>query len=288
MTDKELADAAASHLQQTTISYPEWQKRLAQGAYRDVTQTHWWQAFDFLGKIDASVPPPPPGPWQVAPPVAPITNVTNLSGLGLNVNNIQNNLYHDYIIDGTGDSAILLQGSTTGCLFDRFQLKRVAVASAVSWAKHAVYCKARGNTFRDIYAENGGNAASGFSVRMGNNTFLRTVLKGFNFPVTYYEHDGAAGDVMFKDGDWTFSSDTAVWGDDSNEPPTPYIKQSFLFENIKAAGPGSFFLKFGKSSVPGDLAYRGTGVTIKGCTLNGKPVTASMVAGVPSDKLFIS
>jgi len=287
MTDKELADAVATHLRQTKITYADWKKRMDQGDYEHPERTEWWQAFNLLSQIGATGPPPPLE-WQVALPQDPITRITNLSGLGLNVNNQTNFPYHDYIIDGTGDSGILLQGTTHGCTLDRFDLRRVAVQSAVSWAKHGIYCKARGNSFRDIQAENGGNAASGLSVRMGNNSFLRTVLRGFHFPVTYYEHDGVPGDVMFKDGNWTFGGDTVVWGDDSNEPPTPYIKQTFLFENINAAGPGSFFLKFGNSYGGTGLAYRGDGVTIRGCVLNGKPVTASMVSGVPADKLFIS
>ena len=237
-------------------------------------------------------PSPTPAPttaWTLQSPQAPITNVTNLSGLGLNVNNQLGGSYHDYVIDGTGDSAILLQGSTTGVSFARMRLLRVAAVSAVSWAKHGMYVKARGNTFTDIYAEEGGNAASGFSVRMGNNSFERTVIKGFPLAVTYYEHDGAAGTVTFKDGDWTFTGDTAVWGDDSNEPPSPYIKQAFVFENIDAHGPaGAKFLKFGSSAyVSGALAYQGAGVKIINCTINGRPVTAADIGGVASNLLSI-
>jgi hypothetical protein len=214
--------------------------------------------------------------------------VTNLSGLGLNVNNQQGGSYHDYAIDGTGDSAILLQGSTTGASFERMRLTRVAASSAVSWAKHGIYVKARGNTFTDIYAEQGGNAASGFSVRMGNNSFTRTVIKGFPFAVSYYEHDGQSGTVTFKDGDWTFTGDTAVWGDDSNEPPSPYIKQTFLFDNIDAHGPsGAKFLKFGNSYGGSGPSYHGGGITIRNCTINGKPVTAADIGGIPSSLLRI-
>jgi hypothetical protein len=211
-----------------------------------------------------------------------------MSGLGLNVNNQAGGVYHDYVINGTGDSAILLQGSTTGVTFSRMRLLRVAAASAVSWAKHGMYVKARGNTFIDVYAEQGGNAASGFSVRMGNNSFERTVIKGFPIAVSYYEHDGAAGTVSFKNGDWTFTGDTAVWGDDSNEPPSPYIKQAFVFENIDAHGPsGAKFLKFGNSYGGSGLSYRGAGVKIVNCTINGHKVTAADIGGVPSNLLSI-
>jgi hypothetical protein len=228
------------------------------------------------------------GPWTLAAPQAPVKNVSNMSGLGLNVNNQSGGSYHDYVIDGTGDSGILLQGSTTGVSFARIRLLRVAAASAVSWAKHAMYVKARGNTFSDIYAEQGGNAASGFSVRMGDNSFERTVIKGFQFAVSYYEHDGASGTVSFKDGDWSFTGDTAVWGDDSNEPPSPYIKQAFVFENIDAHGPsGAKFLRFGNSYGGSGLSYHGAGVNIVNCTINGRPVTAADVTGVPSNLLSV-
>jgi hypothetical protein len=235
-----------------------------------------------LAKLEGGTPP---AGWVCAPPQAPITTILNAPTLGLNVNNMVGQTYQDYVIDGTGDSAVLLQNATSRCKLQRLRLLRVANRSAVPQAKHAIYCKARENEFYDIYAEQGGNAASSLSVRMGNNLFQRTVLKGFNY-VSYYEHDGLPGTVSFIDGDWEFTADTAVWGDDSNEPPTPYIKQAFLFQNIAAKGPGSLFLKFGPSAAGGG-SYRGAGVTIKGCTLNGKPVTAAMVSGVPSDKLVI-
>jgi hypothetical protein len=153
-----------------------------------------------------------------------------------------------------------------------------------------MYVKAYGNTFTDIYMDNaGGHGVSGISDRMRGNSFQRTVIKGYTHSVTYYEHDGSGGLTTFKDGDWTFTGDTAVWGDDSNEPPSPYIKQTFVFENIAAHGPsGAAFLKFGTSYGGSGLAYRGGGVTIRNCTINGRPVTAADVAGIPSNLLTIS
>lgn len=282
MTDRQLADLAISHLKQTTITYGQWQNKMAAGAYPDITLTHWWQAIDALGRIQAD-----PDGWARLQPRPPITRITALQGLGLNVNDELAATYHDYVIDGTGDSGILLQGATSGCRFDRIDLKRIAVTEAVTWAKHGVYCKARGNQFADLLAENGGHAVSGLSVRMGNNTFLRTVLTGFTHSFTYYEQDGKPGHVMVKDADWHHTGDTAIWGDDSNEPPTPYIKQTFAFFNVSAEGPGPWFLKFG-SSTAGGPSYRGAGVTINHCTLNGRPVDASMVSGVPANLLHIS
>jgi hypothetical protein len=216
--------------------------------------------------------------------------VTNPSGLGLNVNNQSGGSYSDYAIDGGGDSSVLLQGTTNGVTFSRFHITRTKASPTVSWAAHGMYVKAVNNTFSDIYADNtGGNGVSGLSVRMHGNTFTRTVLKGYTHAVTYYEHDTAAGTTTFTNGTWAFTGDTAVWGDDSNEPATPYIKQAFVFENIDATGPaGAYFLKFGNSAyVGGALSYRGAGVTIRNCTINGKPVTSANVSGVPSGLLTI-
>lgn len=62
MTDAELRDAAVASLKRTTISFPEWQRRVATGRYADVTKTEWGRAFDALGKIGAAAPPPLPPP----------------------------------------------------------------------------------------------------------------------------------------------------------------------------------------------------------------------------------
>lgn len=71
MTDSELRDRAITALKQTTIAYPEWEKKRAQGAYPDITKTNWWKAFDYLGKIGVT-PAPPPG-LVITPPVGPFT-----------------------------------------------------------------------------------------------------------------------------------------------------------------------------------------------------------------------
>lgn len=62
MTDRELADAAVAALKKTTITYGEWLKRQARGAYKDVTLTEWWKALDALGKIGSAPPPADPPP----------------------------------------------------------------------------------------------------------------------------------------------------------------------------------------------------------------------------------
>lgn len=65
MTDAELRDAAVSELQQTTISYAEWNKRVEQG-YKgkpyNWPNTSWGRAFDLLNAIGQQEEPPPPPP----------------------------------------------------------------------------------------------------------------------------------------------------------------------------------------------------------------------------------
>lgn len=59
MTDAELRDAAVAELKSTTISYPEWSKRVANG-YKgkpyDGTKTSWGRAFSLLAQIAPAVP----------------------------------------------------------------------------------------------------------------------------------------------------------------------------------------------------------------------------------------
>lgn len=66
MTDEDLAKAAAIHLTRTTVSYPEWKKRVDTGRYtpRDGSATEWGKAFAALAQIQVSDPPPPPASGQ--------------------------------------------------------------------------------------------------------------------------------------------------------------------------------------------------------------------------------
>jgi glycosyl hydrolase family 16 len=61
VTDQELRDAAEAAFRRTTVSYPDWKRRVDRGLYHDVTKTQWWQGFDALDQI-GGVPPPPPPP----------------------------------------------------------------------------------------------------------------------------------------------------------------------------------------------------------------------------------
>lgn len=72
-TDVELRDQAVAKLKSTTISYPEWLRRVQNG-YKGKPYppeaTAWGQAFALLAQIGVEAPPPPPPPppptteWQ--------------------------------------------------------------------------------------------------------------------------------------------------------------------------------------------------------------------------------
>lgn len=62
MTDAELRDAGVAALKRTTVSYPEWLKRVNAGRYtpRDGSGTEWGKAFASLALIETATPTPPP------------------------------------------------------------------------------------------------------------------------------------------------------------------------------------------------------------------------------------
>lgn len=47
----DLRDRAIAELRLTTISYPDWKRRLDQGRYQNPSATHWWKALDHLNDI---------------------------------------------------------------------------------------------------------------------------------------------------------------------------------------------------------------------------------------------
>jgi hypothetical protein len=117
---------------------------------------------------------------------------------------------------------------------------------------------------------------------MRNQTLRRIWIGGgFIHPLTYYEHDGEGGQVLVEDAELhCTSTDTCIWGDDSNEPPTPGRKQQFTFRRVYVWGPeGTKFVRFHN--------YTGPGVTLESCYLNGRPVTASDVELLPSGNVTI-
>lgn len=291
MTDAELRDEAVKHLTHTNVSYPVYKQHLDHGDYtpKDGSQTEWGKAFASLAQI-GGVTPPPGSPSAPLPPRAPITSIVNAPSIALNLYALPGRTYSDYVVDGTGDSAVLLNDTTHGNTIQRFKMTRVAAGNSVTWAKHGVYCKSNGNTLTDFDATASQFASDGISCRMGGNRFQRMAMHGFIFPFAYFEHDDQPGVVTVEDFTGDGRSDTAIWGDDSNGCTKPYIKQAFVFRRCWFTVPGAhFFLKFGPSVFSGaGGSFDGAYVHLENCRLNGQPVTAGQISGVPSSKLTIA
>lgn len=216
--------------------------------------------------------------WSVAAPGSTdlaVTTITDAESIALNINNQTGGSYHDYVIDGGGDSSVLLQGTTNGVLLQRFHITRPDAipfsGNPSSPASHGVYCKAFGNTFEDFYMDNtDGNGANGFSVRMGANVFNRFRITGFPAWSNYFEHDGVARPtpVTYYQGYGEFSQGAAFYGDDSNGPPSPGLKQAFQFTQIDMVGNSNLILNL--------VNYIGAGFTFDTCTINGTKIIPSM------------
>lgn len=224
-----------------------------------------------LGNLAEGVYPnvvPPPAGWP-APPVPPITTVTNAPTLGKNVTSRQD--IHDLIVDGCGDTAVLFQGNAGGSTLKRARLLRVANTNAVSWGKHGIYGKAPNLTIEDLVVECSSYCASGISMRFDGATVKRFTVKGAPHAITYYETSAKAGQVLFEDGDCSFTGSTGIW----IYPETDYqqtVRQAFTFRRVKMIGQGAF-MKVDRFS---------GSVRLEGCTLNGKPVTKADLPGVPN------
>lgn len=231
----------------------------------------------------ATPPPPPPGPWVVAPPQAPITTVQGAAGIGLNIGAGAELTYRDYVIDDTGDSAVIVEAvGPAGVTLERLRLTNVAKRAAVSWGKHGVYAKNRDITIRDLYASNGGYAADGVSAREPGLLVERFECWGFSFPVAYFDEGQPAGKpLVFRHGKGDTKLDTAVWVD-INQTHATMVLQSFEFEDVHFTGPATAaFLRCEAGKFAGQY------VKLTGCTMNGRAVTAANVAGIPADKLVI-
>ena len=163
---------------------------------------------------------------------------SNLPGLGFNVSRGQADV-HDARIHDVGDSAILLHGTQQSGVVRRVEISRVL--QAVAWATHGIYAKSPGNLLEDIRIDNtGGQASSGITLRMRNQTLRRVWIGGgFSHPLTYYEHDGQGGVVLVEDAELhCTNTQTCIWGDDGNAPPTPGLKQQFTFRRVHVFGSG--------------------------------------------------
>lgn len=216
--------------------------------------------------------PPPSSPGAIAAPGIPITTVTNAPGVGANITTLQH--VYDLIVDGCGDTAVLFQMNAGGSSLKRARLLRVAAGNSVTYGKHAVYGKAPNLTVEDLVAECSAYCASGLSMRYDGATVRRFSVKGAPHAITYYETSKTRGAVLFEDGTCDFRGDTGVW----MAPETDYttqIIQAFTVRRISMTGSGAF-MKVASGT------FGGASVRAEGCTLNGRPVTATDFPGVPN------
>lgn len=241
-----------------------------------------------LGKTDEgdlvwpAVNPPPSG-WVVAPPVPPVTNLSNPTGPAINAHSASDPMtYHDTIIQGGGDSAILIQPGAPGRTFNRIQALNVAAANAQSYGKHAIYGKAKGLRVNDFYATSSKYAASGLSVRYGDWQAQRFQLDGFYIGISYYEEEAYDEPVVFTEGIVNHTN-TGVWlSVDAGTRVTP----DFTFQGVQFTGPPLVF-----AAQAGIMD--GT-LTSDQCVWRAKagdkfvPVTAAMCKGIPAGQLHIS
>ena len=220
---------------------------------------------------------PPAGSWQIIPPLPPVTTITNPPGLGVNLHAAGDpKIVTDTVVIGGGDSAYEVQPGAPGRTLQRCQATNVAAGNAVSYGKHAVYGKAANLTVLDFYATGSKYAANGLSVRYGGFLGQRCQLDGFPIPLAVFADDETHGLVTWRQIRGIFTT-VGVWLDVDEAAKMVY---DVTCDRVDMVGPGNVFLN-------ASAAFAGS-VTIAGCTLNGKPVTAANVTNVPASSLHIS
>lgn len=269
MTDADLRDQAVQHLKLTTVGYKNKQWTVPPAG------TQWKQALDLLAQIGAPTPPPPG--WVVAPPQPPVTTISNPAGVGVNLYNSSSpRVVEDTVVQGGGDSAYLIQPGAPNRTIQRCQALNVAAGNAVTYGKHAVYAKAPGVLVEDFTATASRYAANGLSVRFGGFLGQRCQLDGFPIPLAIFADDTTPNLVTWFDIAGAFT-DTGIWLDCDEAPKMVY---TVVAENVALTGNGKFL-----AANTANFAGR---VSISSCTLNGKPVTAADVSGVPASALTIT
>lgn len=202
--------------------------------------------------------------------------------IGLNITTVGD--YDGYDIDGTGDSAVIFELGTDGSTLTHTNIKRAGVHKASSglppdWGVHAVYAKAR-CLIDDVKASCDPQCDSVFSLRFDSTTLKTFRADGAPHGVTYFETSPIAGQVDISDGDIFFTDDeTAIYFGLDTEI---MIRQSFRILDVRATGPGPFFL-----NVEAGKLAPGAKVVVEDCFHNGQPVTAAQIKGVPPAQLTI-
>lgn len=276
-TDAQLRDQALAELAQTTVG------RINSKWKTPPAGTHWANAEALLAQIGAS--PVPPSGWAVAAPGSTgqkITTVTHPVGAGVNLHAASDPMtVADTIVVGGADQSFLVQPGAPGRTFQRIQ-SVLAVADGKSVPgnnKHGFYVKAAGITVLDYAATAAPQADGGLSVRYAGFLGQRVTLDGFQLPLCVFADDEHPGQVVWRQVRILNPRSTPVYLDCDEAGKMVY---DVVCDHVDVVGAGA-----GPFCSVNAANFAGT-VTISGCTLNGRPVTAADVRGVPASKLSVS
>lgn len=234
--------------------------------------------------IHALAGPPPPAGWTVVAPGStgqPVTTIEHPAGAGVNIHSASDPMtISDTVVVGGADQSFLVQPLAPGRTFYRCQ-SILAVEDGQSVPgnnKHAFYVKAAGISVYDYAATASPQADGGLSVRYAGFTAQRVTLDGFQLPLCVFADDELPGAVKWVEVKITNPRNTPVYLDVDEAAKMVY---DVTCSQVDVTGGGALFAEANPATFAGTL-------TIESCTLNGKPVTAAMVQGVPTGALHIS
>lgn len=230
--------------------------------------------------LQPTTPPDPPNggtsPAQPAAPGSTGEQVTTITKKELPVNIYQGKETRtDLKIVSSSDSAVMVQPNGAGSTLVRVHAEPCCDMSwSQSYGRHGAYLKAEDVTLEDFFAKTaGGNQVkNGISARMRGLKCRRFRVEGFPLAVAFFNDGTNAGPLLFEDGSGTFTSnDSGCWIDGG--------ACDFTFRRCEFNGPTDIFLA-ANSSFSGK-------VVIDACKVNGKPVTAERIVGLPPARLTI-
>lgn len=265
-------DTAWKALTQTTKTFREWQRKVLRGVYPDVGPPSMWgiarQAI--IAIVDA--PPVPTG--AVAAPGSTGNQIDYLpySAIPLNVQTSGSTLEDIAIDDGSGDSAILVGSGghfAYAVTLRRIRVRGAARGNAVSWGKHGAYLDCYNSVLEDMDVECSAYASNGLSIRMGGMTIRRAKISGAHFVFGVFDSDTGQSDgtVLVEDVVGSNAADTCIWCDAQDDFKTTFDLK-LTFRRVHLSGSPAF--------LKATRVIHGT-FRFESCTLNGQPVTASMV-----------
>lgn len=270
LIDAQIRDQAMAELALTTVG------RINSKWKTPPAGTHWANAEALLAQIGAGppVPPPPPAGWSIAPPVNP-TVVMNAHGWVVNDTTPGAHI-HDYVIHGTGDSAIICEpGKSDGALVERIQAYDVAKLNTVTFGKHLLYADGRNITAQDITGTGSAYSASGMSMRYPGFLGQRLQLDGFElFAELFQEVDEAGTFTLAHGAGATYNADCGIFLS-VNRAKAMTLAGTITDIHLTGVPSARWFLR-------ADSSYAAPSMRIAGCSWNGKPITPALVSGVPS------